>query len=634
MATTDVLSPALAELAARPHWVVWRRELRDGKPTKVPYNARTSARASSTDPSTWSTYEDAQARAWQYDGVGYVLSPDDPYTGVDLDHCRDDRTGVVETWAQTIVDSLDSYTEISPSRQGLRIFVRAMLPPHGRRKGLLELYADGRFLTITGALLAGSPTTIEERQHAVDVLHHRTFGQPKPAVAPRNGTAHTPSSLDDAALLDVALHAKNGEAFRALWNGDWSSCYSSQSEADLALCSHLAFYVGADQERIVRLVRSSGLYRDKWDRPDYQQRTIGKVLSTLGETYTPPGPRLGAAGEAGNGVMGETQAAYSWQTLRALVDGKPHHDVQLVAGLVWQGRTHWVFGQAGTGKTLLFLCAGMHVAAGKPFCGRAVVQGAVLMMQEDSPLSVIAGYVEDLADIYDINLAEIPFWITAEPGMRIVDELSFKAACAAVETAPQRPTLILLDAAEAITPADRFTPRELDPLKRFIQWCLARGITVVVIDHIRKESGGKDTGATDPIDKLYGGLPKRAMSDVMLYLSGQIGKGGARAAFVKFRGQAPPDLDVTYDSAVGFTVKTTHRVLNETERKVIAVFNNLRTGDGWVAPGTIYEGCPSVPERSVRRVLGQLVESLLVVREGERKDTRYRLNAATGGFQT
>ena len=81
------------ELRARPQWVTWRYETREGKPTKVPYDARAGHRASATDPATWATFGEAFAAfegRGNFHGVGYVLASDDPYVAVDLDNCIDD----------------------------------------------------------------------------------------------------------------------------------------------------------------------------------------------------------------------------------------------------------------------------------------------------------------------------------------------------------------------------------------------------------------------------------------------------------------------------------------------------------------------------------------------------------------
>jgi primase-polymerase (primpol)-like protein len=142
-----------AEIRERDQWVNWRRERRrDGKGTKVPYRADGMGRASSTDPATWSTFEAAVAgvEALPADGIGYVFSADDPFTGIDLDDCLDgDR---LHPEAAAIVLLLDSYTEISPSGTGVKVIVRASKNGNTRSRtsntpwgGKLEVYDQDRF---------------------------------------------------------------------------------------------------------------------------------------------------------------------------------------------------------------------------------------------------------------------------------------------------------------------------------------------------------------------------------------------------------------------------------------------------------------------------------------------------------
>jgi primase-polymerase (primpol)-like protein len=136
-------------------WVVWRQELtKDGKPTKVPYNAKSGMRASSNNKSTWADFYTAyykyEKSNGKYDGIGFVVSDNDPFIGIDLDNCRDVETGEIKQWAVDIVKRLCSYTEISPSGTGIRIFIVADLPADGRKKGDVEIYKKGRYLTITG----------------------------------------------------------------------------------------------------------------------------------------------------------------------------------------------------------------------------------------------------------------------------------------------------------------------------------------------------------------------------------------------------------------------------------------------------------------------------------------------------
>lgn len=97
--------------------------------------------------------------------------------------------------------------------------------------------------------------------------------------------------LPDKELLRKAMAAANGEKFSALWFGD-SSSYSSQSEADLALCDLLAFWTARDAVRMDRLFRQSGLFREKWDSKrgaeTYGSWTIDRAISGTTEVYGQP----------------------------------------------------------------------------------------------------------------------------------------------------------------------------------------------------------------------------------------------------------------------------------------------------------------------------------------------------------
>ena len=148
------------QLIQRPQWVVWRAVWRvdgkgNGKWTKPPYQPD-GRPAKSTAPATWAEFgeclEACQVRG--FDGLGFVLTRDAGIIGVDLDHCID-ADGNVAPWAQQAVGTLGSYTKTSPSGDGLHIFVFGTFPGGmtGRRKGGVEVYAEGRYLTVTGRVL-------------------------------------------------------------------------------------------------------------------------------------------------------------------------------------------------------------------------------------------------------------------------------------------------------------------------------------------------------------------------------------------------------------------------------------------------------------------------------------------------
>jgi hypothetical protein len=142
-----------ASLRKLPNWVHWRLEKSDkGKPTKVPYIAGTLIKAGSTTPSTWRPFELAATLLTSECGLGFVLPLQGDIFVVDLDHVRNAKTGDIALWAERLIGHLNTYTEVSPSRTGLHIIgcVKGPIPTEGRKKGSIEFYTRGRYITITG----------------------------------------------------------------------------------------------------------------------------------------------------------------------------------------------------------------------------------------------------------------------------------------------------------------------------------------------------------------------------------------------------------------------------------------------------------------------------------------------------
>ena len=277
-------------LKSRPRWVLWRLDIRDGKTTKPPYQA-SGALASVDDPSTWTDFNTALAayQAGGFSGLGIMLTKDDPLSGVDLDKCLDPETGELEPVAAQIVAALPTYCEVSPSGRGLRLFALGKLPQGGRRKGKVEIYESGRYLTVTGHRFNGHGS-IEECTAELAAVHRLIFSPVDAKPAPAR--AAEPSNLDDAALIEKARKARNGAVFYRLWSGDTSAHGGDDSAADLALCNALAFWTGNDPARIDRLFHQSGLMRPKWDQAHYSdgrtygQATIDKAIEGNRETYS------------------------------------------------------------------------------------------------------------------------------------------------------------------------------------------------------------------------------------------------------------------------------------------------------------------------------------------------------------
>ena len=142
------------ELTRRPQWVNWKYAWNGKKWTKHPHNPRSGRKASSVDLMTWSKFEDVLAayEAGEYDGIGFMFCSGDPYSGVDVDGCRNPETGEIEPWAADIIEALDSYTELSPSGEGIHTIMRGKVPAP-LKLGYLEMYSIERYFTVTGQVV-------------------------------------------------------------------------------------------------------------------------------------------------------------------------------------------------------------------------------------------------------------------------------------------------------------------------------------------------------------------------------------------------------------------------------------------------------------------------------------------------
>jgi hypothetical protein len=181
---TPKLVSALAELSTLDQWVV--SKLVDGQ--KPPFSPLTRRKCSHSNPSQWSSYQVACKVLAGFDWLGFVFHESDPYSGIDLDGCRDRDTGAIEAWALELIEALNSYTEVSPSGTGVKVFVRGTVAAEikhslGPHKGI-EVYSTKRFFTVTGQHLAGTPAEIREAQPALDSLWNKYHKAHEPA-APR-----------------------------------------------------------------------------------------------------------------------------------------------------------------------------------------------------------------------------------------------------------------------------------------------------------------------------------------------------------------------------------------------------------------------------------------------------------------
>jgi hypothetical protein len=176
--------PLFADWAKHRRWLRWTlRENAGGRRTKVPD-------CSTRLGGSWRELADVLADGPIYTGSGIGLVMTDglrkpeqsPVLCVDLDACRDPKTGAVSEWADEILNvSGRSYCEVSPSGYGLHLWVRAAdglfklgqrtrvllkaPPPSGCEK-LPEIQVFGTgpagYVTMTGDHYAGSGLQVRD----------------------------------------------------------------------------------------------------------------------------------------------------------------------------------------------------------------------------------------------------------------------------------------------------------------------------------------------------------------------------------------------------------------------------------------------------------------------------------------
>lgn len=291
-----------SELRLLPQWILWKAEEKNGRITKIPYQVDGNE-ARSNDRRTWSTFATAAKYYTESnaDGIGFVFSRQDNYIGIDIDNCvtytSDDSEKVnpiVNTFAEEIINALDSYTEFSVSGTGIHIIVKGSLPQSvlgtGRKsvKHGLEIYQYGRYFTMTGN--RENSNEIYERTEELAEVFEKYFDDSD--VQGRVNLAEFEKDeikLSNDALWERMFRSKSGDEIRSLFNGNLIN--NDHSSSDLALCNHLAFWTGKSASRMDNMFRETALMRGKWDRihfsdtnETYGERTIATAITSTTTT--------------------------------------------------------------------------------------------------------------------------------------------------------------------------------------------------------------------------------------------------------------------------------------------------------------------------------------------------------------
>lgn len=247
-------------------WCGWKRTDKG----KEPFNLRTDKHAKSNDPTTFCGYAILLSNIHKYllddsknSGIGLGIF--NGYSAIDIDHCIDEN-GNISEMALDIISFCDSYTELSPSKTGIRIIFKTNVKIdkdiyyiHNQNNNL-EIYISdntNKFVTITGNRLSDTYCDINE----IDITYILDKYMKKGNF-----------TIEKALKKDTKL--------AELWNKVAPGSGKDESESDMALCCKLAFYLKNDENEIKRYFEMSPYYQSK-DVMHKKKWTNGYAMETI-----------------------------------------------------------------------------------------------------------------------------------------------------------------------------------------------------------------------------------------------------------------------------------------------------------------------------------------------------------------
>jgi hypothetical protein len=278
---STALSVVPGYLIAQDRWLLWRtvtvtdKKTREKRTTKWPFAYRNPRKpCDAHDPKNWVSYDTVAAAlarapgAWDGPGfdLGVIEALGEVIIGLDLDTCLGPH-GALAPWATDFLTAMYSYSEVSPSGTGIKVFARIQFVDFPEACRLLQIiegdkeqartitfgertngqHAPGaqvflgrRYFTVTGKHWAASPDDVTLLDLEQIARLAALFG-PKPAAMRSRGRRGTTNRANDGvqgtlgglegegdddtppdeAALDAKLKAelKGNPRLRARWEG-------------------------------------------------------------------------------------------------------------------------------------------------------------------------------------------------------------------------------------------------------------------------------------------------------------------------------------------------------------------------------------------------------------------------------
>jgi hypothetical protein len=484
-----------AELKQHKRWAPWRAvwNAKRQKYDKVPHRAdRPDYGLSTAKPDQWFDYDVALAayrrNPERFAGIGYVMTGQELFSGVDLDNCVVD--GVLAPWAAEVVEQLASYTEISPSGNGLRIMLQGHVADDWTNHDIgIEVYGgnEARFLTVTGEHLADTPLMVRtapagalqalEARYAVERRRAEVIDLNMPDVVddlllPSLENLDIPYAARD--FLDAGTH--RGDRSRELFSTA-VALYASGLPDDevfsiLAYNQH-AMEIALDHRRQDHDRALLYLWREHCCKG--KARAAPRITADDFEDVSPP--------PASRDLSPIKPIRFQFQPAATFIQGEdPEY---LVDDVIPQAGLVVVFGESGSGKSFFMIDVSAAIAAGRRWRDKAVKQGTVAYICAEGA----GGFKRRLrayAEHHDIDLAHLPIEVLGDTPnlMETTDVRDLVAALKLV-----KPSVIVVD-----TFAQSFVGNENsgEDMGRALKHCRVlhktTGAPVILVHHSGKDA--------------------------------------------------------------------------------------------------------------------------------------------------
>lgn len=485
------------DLQSKPVWMA-----HDSK--KAPINPRDGGLAQTTNPATWGTRKEAEAR--NLAGVGIALGPNAIGDGkalyaVDLDGCRDPKSGEIASHARSIVEAFGSYTEISPSGTGLKIFFiaeaghkgRAFSPATGRE---VKLMAAGQYSTVTGLQTDASGND----PNLVSLVGHRT-------------------PIREVANSKVLWLTEDfGPKYKAGLSGANDNRDESGSGHAFRLACKFKHQGRTEAEFHAAIAAHSGVAGEWWARADERQRA--RVWQNAkGDGAPIQFPEIDHADRTSGALK-----------ITPFQDCSARSGEQYLAkGLLAPGDLGAIIGPPGAGKSVIAPYLGYRLENGERFFGMKVRQAKVLYVAAEDP----AGLERRLTALREkYGSIRGPSLVTGVHDLKDKGQLEQLAAMIRAE----KPGLVIFDTlADSFPGLDENSAESMGAVVKIGRAITRLGPAVIFIHHTTKANDGTPRGHS-----VFNGA-----LDVSLLLKGADSHGVVHGQLMKNR-NGPCDARIAF----------------------------------------------------------------------------------------